>query len=194
MFVNISTDRGKYYSQRNNQLKPAIRCKPTATVEALDLAGWSLPFGPYAQPEDNLTAYCERRFGPDAPENWEVIKIAVNEYFNPDSQPVTMRFDWLLPEALFGLIEGKPFATSTWLTKAGHVVNLVGFETSQDQGTIKRWQDIDLEKVSGVIVDDPYGRKVDGAYTDHNGFNCRYGLKEFLQVWRGIGIQVKRKV
>ena len=38
MIVNISKPE-KYYRQNNNELSPLIRCKPTATVECLDLAG-----------------------------------------------------------------------------------------------------------------------------------------------------------
>lgn len=193
MFVNISQDPGKYYSQRNNLLKPTIRCKPTATVEALDLAGWPLPFGPYKQPEDNLTAYCEKRFGPDSPEDWEDIVKAVNEYFEPAGQPAVLRYDWPIAVALFGLTQGLPFAASTYLTKGGHVVNLVGFESCQPAESVKKWPDLDMSAVKSIIIDDPYGNRTSGAYVDNNGFNCHYSYDEFVKVWRGIGIQVRKK-
>lgn len=183
----------KYYSQMNNILKPTIRCKPTATIEALDLAGWPLPAGAFKQPEDNLTAYCEAKWGPDAPEDWERIVEAINGYFLAAEKPLTLRYNWQVREALWGLRQGLPFACSTHLTKAGHVVNLVDWETSQDWSSVRGWSEIKVSQIKAVFIDDPYGDRTSGKYEMKSGWNCRYQFSDLLEIWKGAGVQVKRK-
>ena len=188
---NIS-DRNKYYRQNNNELKPGIRCKPTATVEALDLAGLTLPSGGYKQPEDNLTDYMERVYGPDSPEDWGYINKAINDHFLPGTSAVIgPRYNWTLAEALFGLTQHIPFVASTWLTPFGHVVNIVGFITEQEED-IKDLPSLKMNAVKTIIIDDPYGDKTSGVYvTKKTGFNNKYDKTFFhLHLWRGIGIQV----
>lgn len=190
---NIS-DPAKYYRQNNNEIRPLIRCKPTATVEALDLAGWPLPAGAFRQPEDNLTAYCEAKWGQDAPEDWDCIVKAVNGAFSTASvKPIIgPRYDWDVREALFGITRGLPFVASTWLTTGGHVVNIVGFTTREDVMPAY-WLDLKFDAVETIIIDDPYGSKVSGAYdTKASGFNNVYSKSDFLKFWRGTGIQVRR--
>jgi hypothetical protein len=205
MIVNLSPNKNRYYSQRNNALAPGVSCKPTATVQCLDIAGWPLPKGKWAQPEDNLTDLCRsgegraarNRLCPDqanTPPNelWPVIVWALNQKLYPNQNPcIGPRWDWDLKEALFGLVQGVPFAASTFLTPAGHIVSLVGFETSQE--SIVSAQDLDLLKVTTIIIDDPYGDRTSGVYDfNKTGWNNRYSLKDWLTVWRATGIQIKR--
>ena len=192
---NINPSGEKYYRQNNNQIKPTIRCKPTATVEALDLAGWPLPTGEYKQPEDNLTAMIEKTYGQDSPEDWNKIQLAINGHFLASQKPVIgPRWNWDIKEVLFGLISGIPFAASTWLTKGGHVVNIVGFTTSDDSPPV-HWRALNLGAVHEIIIDDPYGDRTSGKYdTSKSGHNNRYKADFFIKnLWRGIGIQIKRK-
>lgn len=190
---NIS-DPKKYYRQNNNEIHPNIRCKPTMIVEGLDLAKWDLPSGKFKQPEDNLTYFMEQNYGKDAPENWELIVRAINEHFLPGSNAIiNLRYNWLIREALFGITQGIPFVASTWLTKAGHVVNIVGF-TTDDESIPLKWDDIMFSSIREIIIDDPYGDRTSGKYdTRKSGFNNRYPRDEFMKYWRSTGVQVRRK-
>lgn len=193
---NINQIGKKYYRQNNNQIKPSIRCKPTATVEALDLAGWLLPPGSYKQPEDNLTSYMEGVYGPDSPEEWDSIRMAINGHFLAGPKPVIgPRWNWDIREALFGITCGVPFVCSTWLTKEGHVVNIIGFTTTEEKPTL-HWRALNLDAVHEIIIDDPYGDKTGGKYdVSKTGHNNRYRAEFFIKtLWRGIGIQIKRNI
>ncbi len=203
---NLSPTKDNYYSQRNNEIDPSVTCKPTSTIECLDLAGWPMPFGGFHQPEDYLTSLCRSdagkqalaRFSPknktDKPnEDWHVIKWALSVIYK--SKPVIsdLRWDWTLKEALFGITKGKPFACSTWLTKGGHVVSLVGFETEQTED-IPSLQALDMTKVRAVIIDDPYGNRLakDGYLSGESGWNNRYSIGTWADYWRGIGLQINK--
>lgn len=191
---NINPTGQKYYRQNNNQIKPTIRCKPTATVEGLDLADWPLPAGGYKQPEDNLTAMMETTYGPNAPEEWDLIRMAVNGHFLPGPKPVIgPRWDWDIREALFGITCGKPFVCSTWLTKEGHVVNIIGFVTTDDTIPLQ-WKALNLDAVTEILIDDPYGDRTSGKYeTSKTGHKNRYPADFFIKtLWRGTGIQIRR--
>jgi hypothetical protein len=192
MIYNIS-DPNKYYRQNNNEIKPSIRCKPTATVQGLDLAGWGLPTGKYVQPEDNLTAWMEKTYGKDSPEEWSLLTKAINEHFLPGKGAIIgPRWAWRLEEALFGLTRFRPFVASTFLTPAGHVVNVVGFKTRVEESPVC-WQSIRLDDVESIIIDDPYGDRTSGKYdVQKTGFNNAYSTADFLKLWRGIGIQIRR--
>ena len=201
---NLSPDKRNYYSQRNNALDPGITCKPTATVEALAIAGWPVPRGDYPQAEDNLTATCRTgeahnvmlKVGPDLQgrnpnEVWEVIAWAINDIHLPTKRPVIgPRYNWSLQEALYGITKGYPFAASTWLTKGGHVVVIVGFDTEQSDRP-EKIADLDISNVKQIIIDDPYGDRTSGKYEVKSGWNNRYSIAEFWKLWRGVGIQVK---
>ena len=193
---NLNPTGEKYYRQNNNLIKPFIRCKPTATIEGLDLAGWPLPTGGYKQPEDNLTAMMEKTYGDDSPEDWNHIRSAINDHFLPVQKPVIgPRWNWTIQEALYGITRGVPFVASTWLTKGGHVVVIVGF-TSNDESTPRNPGEILLDEIETIIIDDPYGDRTSGKYdTSKSGFNNRYPAKFFIEnLWRGTGIQIKRNV
>lgn len=193
---NLNPTGEKYYRQNNNVLKPSIRCKPTGTIEGLDLAGWPLPSGGYKQPEDNLTAMMEKTYGPDSPEDWTSIKQAINGHFLPGPKPIIgPRWDWKIEDALFGITRGVPFVASTWLTKGGHVVVIVGF-TTNDESTPLSAREILLDQIESIIIDDPYGDRTSGSYnTAKSGHNNRYQFKMFHEkLWRGIGIQIKRTI
>lgn len=202
---NLSPDKSNYYSQRNNELDPRITCKPTATVECLALAGWPLPRGEHAQAEDNLTALCRtgeaqtimlaldpKLAGTPPSEVWGVIAWAVNHRWYPTYRPlIGPRWNWTLREALFGITRGIPFAASTWLTKGGHVVSIVGFDTMQET-PIYDSIGLNMDSITSIIIDDPYGDRTSGVYdTNKTGWNNRYIYTEFLKVWRGIGIQIR---
>lgn len=190
---NLDPDGVHYYSQNNNILKPSIRCKPTSTVCGLEIRGLPLPQGDYKQPEDNLTAYMEEFLGPDSPENWDSIKLAINSHFLPDIKPVIgPRWDWAMREALFGITQGVPFIASTKLTKGGHVVTIIGYTTDDDRKPAT-WDQIKMEQVRDIIIHDPYGDRTSGVYDKtKSGKGNRYPASFFVaNLWRGIGIQIK---
>jgi hypothetical protein len=192
---NLDPQGTRYYSQNNNILHPSIRCKPTSTICGLDICGYSLPTGGYKQPEDNLTSMMETTYGVDSPEDWVSIKKAINEHFYPVDKPVIgPRWNWTIAEALFGITQGIPFIASTWLSKGGHVVTIVGF-TTDDDAEPKSVKDIDTSKIKEIIIHDPYGDRTSGTYDKtKTGKNNRYPSKMFIEtLWRGTGIQIKRK-
>lgn len=181
--VNLS-EPSKYYRQNNNEIRPTIRCKPTATVECLDLAGWEpeqIITGNYRQPEDNLTDYIEKAYGRDAPEDWTAIIKAIRHFYG---QTVCKFHEgWKLRNTLHTVEKGNPCAISTRLSLAGHVVSLVGFEAHTS-----------LDDVHTVIIDDPYGNKTSGVYdTGVSGFNNKYKYKIFESIYKNFGLEVYRK-
>lgn len=205
MIYNISPDKKNYYRQNNNKLDPKITCKPTATVEALALAGWPIPHGEYAQAEDNLTELCRSKEaiaimldidknlkGTNPNEIWQVIAWAINQNWYPMDKPmIGPRWNWTLREALYGITRGIPFVASTNLTTAGHVVNIVGFITDQED-PIQNSLAIDFTKISCIIVDDPYGDRTAGKYdTKKSGWNNKYPLNDFMMFWKGVGVQIR---
>jgi len=192
---NLDPSSLHYFSQNNNIIHPAIRCKPTSTICGLDIQGYPLPTGGYKQPEDNLTSMMETTYGVDSPENWDSIRMAINGHFLPGPKPVIgPRWNWDITEALFGITVGIPFIASTWLTKAGHVVTIIGF-TSDDESTPLHPSEIILSSVKEIIIHDPYGDRTSGTYDKtKSGKNNRYPAGFFISnLWRGTGIQIKGK-
>jgi hypothetical protein len=117
---NLSPTKENYYSQRNNKIDPNNTCKPTATIEALALAGWPFPQNEhYPQPEDALTALCRTGLAhaimlqadPKANdrnpnEYWEVIAWAINDEWYPTYRPlIGPRWNWTLREVCMGLLK-----------------------------------------------------------------------------------------
>jgi hypothetical protein len=181
--VNLSKPE-KYYRQNNNELSPMIRCKPTSTVECLDLAGWEpeqIITGNYRQPEDNLTDYIEKTYGKDAPEDWTAIIKAVRHFYG---QTVCKFHNEKILKDMLRIVEkGNPCAISTRLSQGGHVVSLVGFEANTS-----------IDDVHTVIIDDPYGNKTSGLYdTGSSGFNNKYKYKIFEALFKGYGLEVFKK-
>ena len=183
MIVNISKPE-KYYRQNNNELSPLIRCKPTSTVESLDLAGWEpadVITGDYKQPEDNLTDYIEKTYGKDAPEDWTAIIKAVRHFYG--QTVCRFRSGWDLQAVMRAVQSGNPCSLSTRLTQGGHVVTFVGYEIDER-----------LHEVTSVIINDPVGNKTSGVY-DYgvSGFNCRYQYKVFEALYKQFGLEVFKK-
>jgi len=202
---NLSPDKTNYYRQNNNALDPGVTCKPTATVEGLAIAGWALPKGEYPQAEDNLTALCrageahnvmlavdKNLQGSRPNEIWQVIAWAINEKWYPIDRPlIGPRWNWSIREVLYAITRGVPFVASTALTRAGHIVNVVGFETEQET-PIQNSMGLDMAKITHVIIDDPYGDRTNGVYdVGKSGWNNRYTMQDFMSFWRGVGVQIR---
>jgi hypothetical protein len=217
VIYDLSPSRDKYYRQNGwgpgrNEIDPGVTCKPTSVVMALDIAGW--PMEPllsafnYKQPEDCLTALCRSPEAEayklsvdmnlkDTPGNevWAVIAWALTKLYGARvfSGP---RWAWSMKEVLWGIAKLKrPFAASTWLTKGGHVVDIVGFETAQEN-LGEAWYDVKLGELSALIIDDPAGvRMADGAYDQAvSGYHTHYTIEEFMaRYWRGTGLQIVKK-
>jgi len=204
---NLSPTKENYYSQRNNAIDPSNTCKPTATIEALAIAGWPFPQNEhYAQPEDALTALCRTGLAhavmlqadPKANdrnpnEYWEVIAWAINDEWYPTYRPlIGPRWNWTLREVLHGITQGIPFVASTKLTKYGHVVDVVGFVTEQDDYDEFDELALDISAVKEIIIDDPYGDRTSGKYDfTKTGWNNRYPFDTFKKFWTGVGVQIR---
>lgn len=188
-------DDDKYYIQTNNKRNPLIRCKPTGTAEGLDLALWDLSKieGPYKQPEDNLSYQCTLRHGENSPEDWSCIKETIDYFYGTPSIIIGPSWSWDIRQALFGITKKIPFVASTYLTKAGHVVNMTGFDTNCDETPIS-YEQIDIKDILSITIDDPYGNKTSGVYDlTKSGKQNKYDFDVWMQkYWRGTGIQIRR--
>ena len=213
---NLGTTRDTYYKQGGsgagrNEIDPNSTCKPTSVVEGLAIAGWEpwrIIAGAYRQPEDNLTNAC-RGLAADSvkvkagidratPGNevWEVVAEIVNGVFygGRSTTPIIgPRYNWNLKEVLWGIaMLERPFEASTWLAKAGHIVTMKGFSTSQEDIPTD-WRELDLMQISEIIIDDPAGRPMGNGHYDFDadGWNVKYTLAGWDKYWRATGVQIR---
>jgi hypothetical protein len=136
-----------YFSQRNNELDPAVSCQCTAMVQALAILGYQFPAGRHAQPEDNLRSFIKGQ-GCN-PEIHATLSKLTNmwmgrtvTHFSTDVliADIFYNIDAALPVVLSGSFPGFPTPRKTPL---GHIVTLVGHDEN------------------GVVVMDPYGNTLD---------------------------------
>lgn len=187
-----------YHSQRNNVRSPAETCQVTAAVMALRASGISFTY-PAAgmQPEDYLAEIL------DSPEAWAKLKAEYPQRGKRPPREVHAILSWAineklakrkvsvfttrvgLSELLFRVAHHKAASlVSGRFTKTGHVVTLVGFESSQEHlAEALSPAAVDLSAVSRIFVDDPWGNG-HSAYRDPDGNDVAYTLDEFNSITR----------
>lgn len=173
------TPDGDYFSQLNNKFKPFVSCQVTSVIMALTINGISFDYPKDMQPEDYLFQLCER------PEAYDQVAKLAPWFIDSDGKSkfppreihsvlawVTnnllvkkeVDFPYLSPhganiqEILFSVLKKNAVVTGTVLVPDGHIVVTSGFITNQENiENVKSADEIDLDKVTSIIIDDPYG-------------------------------------
>lgn len=192
MKINLSKDVS-YYTQRNNRFYPYGTCNTTSMIQALEASGIPFDYPEGVQPEDHLTQIL------DTKEAWDIMKArhpwAVPGGFAP--RHVHAMLDWAVNEKLVGqkivefrtnvsikeillsILRFHAVVVGGRFTKYGHIVSVVGFDTTQKNLTPESSaEEINLEQVSHIIIDDPYGNFHTG-YKDVNGNDTLYTVQQF---------------
>ena len=189
--INISKHT-PYRTQRDNAFVPIASCQTTSAIIGLESSGIEFDYPKDMQPEDYLTSITETKEAYDfmrenAP--WAiqrgippaqvhvVLEWAINKLVGRKVDTFSTRTK--IETLLFNLIKGNASLVSGRFTSYGHVVCLVGFETTQREIMhIKSENDVDLWKVKRFIIDDPYGNPLTG-YSDYNGDDVKLTYREF---------------
>lgn len=188
---NISKD-DDYHSQRNNNFVPIDSCQTTSAIMALKASGIDFDYPKDMQPEDYLTSITDSKEAHDfmrenAP--WAikqgippaqvhiVLEWAINKLVGRTVDKFTTTAK--IEDLLFNILDNKASLISGRFTDYGHVVCLVGFETTQENiNEVTRSEDINLWKVKNFIIDDPYGNPLT-EYKDYHGNNIKLTYRQF---------------
>lgn len=195
--INISQGKD-YYSQRNNRRFPLSTCNTTSMIQGLVASSIPLPAIPAGvQAEDFLTDITESRemyearsklgsgFADIPPRQIHVLlSQATNKFVG---RKVT-EFREAIPirRLLWELHQGRASVVTGSFTSFGHIVTLVGYRSKQSLEEIKSEKDINLSKVEGMIIDDPYGNYYDG-YKTLNGNDVFMPFSDFNKITRRYG-------
>lgn len=189
-----------YFTQRNNRTDPALTCNVTAMVTALAASGIEFPVPPGQQPEDFLSFLLDSK---------ESRLKASREYpllQNRHPREIHRMLAWAVNDRLVGrkvvqfstqadlrillwrlAVQRSACVVTGKFTAYGHMVALVGFETTQEEVTdLADPRFLDLDRVSKVIIDDPWG-DWRTAYKDPNGNDIELSLGTFNTLTRDYG-------
>lgn len=188
-----------YYTQRNNNIKPASACMTTSMINALSSAGWPVEnlSANGSQPEDELLRFimtdaaCERKWkqldpaGRYPPNEWhEVLALGTNLLLAKHALGKdAVQFHPSITEAAVksvidsggALVVSGRFKTA--LGRLSHAVSVVGYEDSGG-GTV-------------FILDDPWGDYHSG-YTDVNGNDVKMDEADWKAYIKDCGKEAKR--
>ncbi|MGD9679021.1 MAG: C39 family peptidase [Vulcanibacillus sp.] len=208
LIINNSTDK-KYLTQRDNVIRPLETCTPTSVVMALTYSGIQTPLSKNQLEDDFITFMnTDSRvidFYKNNPENWirqlYIKKVPANEIhvvvaYSANlwvNQEKIVRFTSTasLRNILQHLFIGNCCVVSgkwPYLNKNNekifidHVVCVVGFKTTQTK--IKN-REIDIEKVTDIIIDDPFGN-YQTLYEDHNGNDIYMPINDFNSIVKDV--------
>ena len=161
---------------------------------ALKAAGIRIDCPDDIQPEDQMTAVL------NTPAAWDLFRAkyawAIRAGFMP--QNVSGMLAWginqftgrnvdhfttqgTLQQMCWLLMHDKPLIMSGKFTESGHFVAVMGFVSKQDKSEIQKMTDIDLNRITAVIVDDPYGNYY-SRYKDHRGNDIHFALDLFHEL------------
>jgi len=190
--ARLWADRDTYYSQQNNPTEELLRkrveqsrlesCGPTASVNCLAVLGYDLRVlcpGPYRpQPEEILMDWFQD------PRNYERLAATrqdinplqtpgnrVAQYYPPavaDVFSAHADFAWINRFALLAEYLCKGYALQICLRNPGHYIAAVAYD----------------EETEEVIYRDPWPDRL----PDHNGFNRRLGVDEYIRNVKGYAI------
>jgi hypothetical protein len=110
---------------------------------------------------------------------WAINRLAGREV-------ARFREDATYQELVAELARGKAVIVSTVLTRAGHVVCLVGVRTRQDGMRDLRNPDlVRIDLIDGWIIDDPYGDYWSG-YKDQHGNDLYFPFDDFCRLTKEL--------
>jgi hypothetical protein len=191
IIYNISKD-DEYHTQRNNKFFPISTCNTTSIIMALDAIGVKYSFTQGMQAEDYLTQITETKESYDKMRrdfSWAIkggyaprmvhgmLEWATNKMVGKQVDKFSTNYS--MQSLILALINKKGVVVSGRFTASGHIVCMVGFESTQEnilQATAEN--QIQLDKIVNIIVDDPYGN----YYTDYKdvaGNNTKFPLADF---------------
>ena len=198
MKIDISSDN-EYRTQLDNRFFPNGTCNTTSMVNMLLTNNVEFQYPTDMQPEDYLTTLLE------SPEAWarmrQLYPWAVSKGYHP--RHVHDMLAWAVNEKLVGrpvvkfstqsslaeiaydiAVRKRACVVSGRFTSYGHIVAVVGLETSQeDIETVDNPGNIDIAAISAFIVDDPYGNYFTG-YSSQQGNSIVFPIDAFDWVTR----------
>ncbi len=187
--IDIDVSTGKpCHTQINNKRVPTRACNTTSFVMFLLDNGVRLPSTGGEQEEDVLTGITE------SPEAYKAMRRLAPWAFSPfrtgsptyPPRQVHVMLDWAmerwigrkvsifrtdvsLAELVLELVRGRAMVINGKFTPGGHVVELVGLLSRQDDlGSARREKDVDVRAIEWWRIDDPYGNYHTG-YEDPKG-------------------------
>jgi hypothetical protein len=201
MVLNRSKD-SEYHTQRNNLLIPHQSCNTTSMVMALKQAGLIFDHPEKEQPEDYLTRFLRKKRSYKKMEQlapWAFDSLG-NAIYPPNE--VHVMLEWAVNELIGKAVDrfsvscsvsdmlrhlrdgGGVVLSGVFPIASGdlnHMVSLAGFVYEAED-----LANLDLQKVSRFIIDDPYGDWHSG-YTDHHGNNVELSYSQFNRIFKQIG-------
>ena len=205
--IDIDVSTGKpYHTQINNKKLPMSACNTTSSVMFLIDNDVELPDVGDEQEEDVLTGITEspeayeamRRLAP-----WAFRPFRTGEPTYPPAQ-VHVMLDWAmerwigrkvsifredvsLEELALELVRGRTMVINGRFTAGGHMVELVGLRSSQDDLKLARWPgDVDLRAIEWWRIDDPYGN-YHTRYEDPRGNGVTIPREQFNDLTNDYG-------
>jgi len=193
MIINLS-NKNKYFSQRDNFLRPSGTCGPTSAANAIHICNIDIPEynkHPEKQLEDIITAtlqteearkYMLSKYPAASFNPWNVsdcIVWAVNKLAGKKVAECNRLSEH---EMFYTLLKNEGvIVVGTSLTPSRHFVTVVGFDTEQsDIESVTDPQDIDTNFISKIIIDDSWGN-VMTDYKDRNGYNVSIPYSVFVK-------------
>ncbi len=181
-----------YFSQRNNKKRPGSACNVTAATQACALTGNEFNHPDGIQPEDYLMSILESgeakrklnsifpwaKFNP-----WNtshVIAWAVNKAVGKticEVKKITLQ------EMLYHILVGGAIVVGGKFTRSGHFITVVGWGSDQFSPItqINKPTDIDINLVTDIIIDDPWGDYTTG-YRDPCGNDITLHIDIFMKL------------
>ena len=193
--INISKDPD-YHTQIDNKYVPLTSCNTTSFGMALVNSGIKVPNIPEGmQLEDYFTKFLrskeaydyQKKYHSWSVKDWApqevhaVLSWAINKLVGKKVTEFHNTIDTRI--LLFKLLQDKSSVLSGKFNGLGHIVCLSGFVTTQQNiRKIKSHKEIDLEKVTQFIIDDPYGNYKDNYKDHYNGNNIYMPKEDWLKI------------
>ena len=190
--INLSLSE-EYYSQRNNKILPYSTCGETAMINGLVASKISFNYPKDQQPEDYLTSIIR------SDEGYEKLKeiapwFATGSKSDPEIQTILAMLEWgtnklcgrlvckldlsgSLKKIIWNLANGGCSLVMGSFTAQGHFVCIVGCETEQHIWSTPNFNSIQLEAITSIIMDDPYGNWFSG-YANAAGNDTKFTIEQ----------------
>lgn len=195
LLVNLSRDND-YHTQRNNRFIPMTSCNTTSAIMALKASRIRFDSPRGVQPEDHLTKLLLSneshaimrdkypwaiRNGYPPNQVHGMLAWGVNRLVGRKVDQ--FKTDGTLQEIVWHLFKRRALIVNGRFTRYGHMVCVIGFQSTQADWDIESQDDINLSQVIAITVDDPYGN-YHQQYKDFSGNNIDFVLDEFHDLTR----------
>jgi hypothetical protein len=218
--ITLDVANGKpWFSQRNNQLFYWDACNVTSMVAALTYSGIKLPSDPkYDQPEDSLLSFLRsdsrvdleyQKLFPDmyniyiannrdphkcTPPNelHPLLSYGTNLWLGGDREQYTkFRWDLTQQEVIYEIVKGHAVVQSGLWANLNHITCMTGLDTNQDDIiNITDINQIDLSKITNMIMEDPWGDYHDN-YKTQRGRDIVVSQSDYLSLVKPFNSNTK---